>query len=240
VNRGMQKGGQAPSQAVDHRMGHVLRTRSELKHRDDLGEGVDGQPEPLHLRLAAQPYVQFIQLHVRELEGAEIVRVKGLSVLASTRQPGGDGRLPGAEDPRGCRRVQPFCKRGEHHGDLVGGRFQTIERRVASSAKCGAARLAAEGLDRLSAPMLAVPDKRMDASVCLAKVLTLRIRTSEPFGVDAFGGSPLAFHLTPGTHRHWRWLSSRRGGGGESTGGAIIRRARLQQTVKHGAFGRAL
>ena len=61
----------------------------------------------------------------------------------------------------------------------------------------------------------------MDLSIADAEVEALRVGTSEPLSVDAFGGSPAAFHLTPGTHRRRRWLSIRRGSGGQTAGRAI-------------------
>jgi hypothetical protein len=41
--------------------------------------------------------------------------VQDLRMFASAEQPGGDSRLPVAEDPFGSRRIQPFSQRGEHH-----------------------------------------------------------------------------------------------------------------------------
>src|SRR5215470_11534147 len=45
--------GQALSESVDEDMRHVLRAGTELKHRKNLGERIDGQPEPKHLCGAA-------------------------------------------------------------------------------------------------------------------------------------------------------------------------------------------
>ena len=70
-------------QRVDELMSHGLSAGAELEHRNDLGEGIDGQPEPEHLFGAAQPGTQFIQLEVGDLQGVEAVLVQGLSVLAS-------------------------------------------------------------------------------------------------------------------------------------------------------------
>ena len=50
-----------------------------------------------------------------------------------------------------------------------------------------AARLTPERLDWLGPAMLTVPDQRMEVSISVAKVLALRVRTSEAFGVYAFG-----------------------------------------------------
>src|SRR5215469_4652528 len=139
---------------------------------------------------------------MREPQMAKEAFMQGVRMLTSTGEPGGDRRLTVAEDPLGSGSVQPFCQRCQHDRDLPRRSFQTVERRVPSSTERGAARLAAKGLDRLSTAMLAVPDKRMEVSVCVAKVQALRVRTGEALGVYAFRGSPPAFHLTPGTH--WR------------------------------------
>jgi hypothetical protein len=82
-------------------MGHCLGARAEFKDRNNLGERIDGQPQPEDLVGAAQSSAEFVQLQVRELEVAERVRVQRLRVLARTRQPGGDRGLTVAEDALG-------------------------------------------------------------------------------------------------------------------------------------------
>ncbi len=116
-------------------MRRVLRAWTELEHRQNLGARVDRHPQPEHVVRAAQPGSQFIQLEVREVQMGEVAHVQGVCVLASTRQPGGDGRLSKAEDPRSRGRVQPFGQRGEHHGDLLRGSFQSIHGRIAPGVK---------------------------------------------------------------------------------------------------------
>jgi hypothetical protein len=49
-------------------MRHILRAGAEMEDGKNLRAGVDGQPQPEHLFVAAQPGAQFIQLEVRELE----------------------------------------------------------------------------------------------------------------------------------------------------------------------------
>src|SRR5215472_12551584 len=89
-------------------MGHVLGARTELEHGKNFRTGVDDQPQPQHLRMAAEPGSQFIQLEIGKLEMTENVVVQGLSMRARASQPGGDRRLSKAEDPRGRGSVQPF------------------------------------------------------------------------------------------------------------------------------------
>jgi hypothetical protein len=162
---GRQKGGQDLSQGVDELMRNVLRARTQMEHRKNLGAGVDGQPEPEHVCGAAQPGVEFIQLQMREVQVAEIVLVQRLSMLPSPREPGRDGRFSKAEDPLGSRRVEPFGQRREHHGDVMRGGFQTIQRSIASSTKRGVAGRASKGLDLLGTTVLAIADKSMDVSI---------------------------------------------------------------------------
>jgi hypothetical protein len=109
VKSGRQKGGQALSERVDEYMRHGLCSGAELKHGQNLGERIDGQPE--HLCGAAQPRAQFVQLQVREVQMAEEALVQGVRVLPSSGQPGGDGTLSKAEDSPSLGRVQPFGQR---------------------------------------------------------------------------------------------------------------------------------
>ena len=89
----------------------MLRAGSELKHRKNLRQRINGQPEPLHLSMAAQPGSQFVQLQVREPQMAEEALVQGVCVLASACEPPGNRGLSKVEDPRGRRRIQPFSQR---------------------------------------------------------------------------------------------------------------------------------
>ena len=41
-------------------MSHVLGAGTELKYRQNLGERIDGQPQPVHLRGTAQPGAQLV------------------------------------------------------------------------------------------------------------------------------------------------------------------------------------
>ena len=164
-------------------------------------QGIDGQPQPEHLCSAAQPGAQFVQLEVGDVEVAEAALMEDLSMLSCTSEPGGDGRLTIAEDPLGGGSVQPFGQRGEHHGDLMGRGFQTVQGGVAPGSESGAAGLTAKRLDALGMAMLAIADQRVDVSISDAEVRALRIGTGVARGVYAFGCSPPAFHLAPGTHR---------------------------------------
>ncbi len=164
-----------------------------------------------------------------------LVQIPGM--LASTGQPGGDGDLSKAEDTLSSRRIQSFGQRRQHHCDLVRGGFQTKEGRVEPGSELSVAGLTAKGLDPLGTSMLAIPDQSTNVCVCDFKVGTLSVRTGEALGVHPLRCSPAAFHLSPGMHRQRRRLFTRRGRGSETTGGAIVWGARLQETLERSALG---
>jgi hypothetical protein len=68
-------GSQDLSESVDELMGHGLCSGTELKHGQNFGARIDGQPQLKHLGGAAQPGSQFAQLQMWELEVAERVHV---------------------------------------------------------------------------------------------------------------------------------------------------------------------
>jgi len=47
--------GQDPSQGVDYHVRCMLYARAEVKHRKNLGAGIDCQPQPKNLCGVAQP-----------------------------------------------------------------------------------------------------------------------------------------------------------------------------------------
>jgi len=137
-------------------MGHVLRAGAELKHRKNLGEGIDRQPQPEHLCSAAQPRAEFVQLQVGDLQVAETALMEDLSVYSCTSEPGGDGRLTVAEDPLGGGGVQSFGQRGEHHGDVMGRGFQMVQGGVTPGSESRVTGRTSKRLDALSLAMLAI------------------------------------------------------------------------------------
>src|SRR5258708_14209389 len=151
-------------------MSHVLCAGTELEHRQNLSERIDGQPEPEHLRGTAQPGAQRVQLEVRELEMEEEALVQGVRVPTCTSEPPRNSGLSKAEDPLGGGRIEPFGQSREHHGDLVRGGFQAIQGGVASGTACAVARLATKRLGPVSPPTLAAPHKRQEMNVREAKV----------------------------------------------------------------------
>ena len=170
---------------MDHPMSHVLCAGTELKHRQNLSERIDGQPEPEHLRGTAQPGAQLVQLEVREMEMEEEALVQGVRVPTCTSEPPRNSGLSKAEDPLGGGRIEPFGQSREHHGDLVRGGFQAIQGRVASGTEGAVAGRTSEGLDALSRAMLAISDERMDLRISIAEVRALRVGTGEALGVDS-------------------------------------------------------
>jgi len=63
------------------------------------------------------------------------------------------------------------------------------------------------------------------------------VHPSVKLPVDSLGCSPAAFDLAPGAYWCWRWPYSRRGSGGETTGGAIVWGSWLEVSLERGALG---
>ena len=136
-----------------------------------------------------------------------------------------------AEDPFSGRRIQPFGQRSEHHGDLMGRGFQTVQGRMPSSTERGAAGLTAKGLDPFGMAMLAIANESMNVSIGDAEVWALLVGTSEPLGVYAFGGSSAAFDLAPRAHRRRCRSHNGQVGAGEATGGTVKWGAWLEEKL---------
>jgi len=117
----------------------------------------------------------------------------------------------------------------QHDCDLLGGGFQTVQGGVTPGCERGVAGRASKCLDPLGLAMLAISDEGMDVRISDPGVGALLVGTSEALGGYSLGGSPTAFHLTPGAY--WRRGRSH-AWQGETTDGAIKRCAGLEQTVQ--------
>ncbi len=119
--------------------------------------------------------------------------MEDLSVPACASEPGGDGGLLITEDPFGSGSVQSFGEGSQHHGDLLGRGFQTIQGGVASGSECGVAGRASKGLDPLGLAMLAIADQGVDMSICDPGIRALLVGTGEALGVYPDGVLPGGF-----------------------------------------------
>ena len=166
-------------------MGHVLRAGTQLEHGQKRGCGDQLPATGRRTCVAQRSRVRSSsKQQMRQVQMAEAAFVPGPCMFPCTSQPRGDGRLSKALRParrQTGRALRPA--RDPPHGALLRGGFQPVPRGVASGTERAVARRASKGLDRLRTPMLAVPDQRMQVSVSLAKVLALRVGTSEPCGV---------------------------------------------------------
>ena len=65
-------------------MGSILGPRSQVQHRDDLGERIDYHPQPEDMCAAAQPTPQFIELKMREGEIVQEAVVECYAMFSGT------------------------------------------------------------------------------------------------------------------------------------------------------------
>src|SRR5260370_252077 len=105
-----------------------------------------------------------------------------------------------AEDPPSFGRIQPFSEGSQHHGDLLGGGFQTVQRGMPPGSERGTEGLAAHCLDELGLAMLAIARESMDVGVCDAEVRALVVRPGEALCVPPLRCPSAAFDLEPAPH----------------------------------------
>jgi hypothetical protein len=172
-----------------------------MQHRDQLAQGIDRQPQPQCVGAVRQARSELVELDVRQVELPQDAVVKRRAVFTRPRQPAGNRRVRVAEDPRRGRDRQPLCQCCQDFATALGGGFQTVEWRIATRAKGGPTRLAAQGLDALAREVRAISDQGVDLRVGQAIVLTGAIGAGKPLCGDALGCAAAAFALTPGRHR---------------------------------------
>ncbi len=125
---GQAAGGEPLPQIMHHAVCRVLGPWPQVEHRDEFAERIDGHPEPEHMRPAAQPRAQFVELDVGQVEIVKDAVVERGTVLAGARHPGGDGGVPMAKHAPGGGKREPFRQRGEHHCNPLRCGFEAIER----------------------------------------------------------------------------------------------------------------
>ena len=174
-----------------------------------MARRIDGHPEPEDLRLAAQARSQLIQLHMRKHEIAEGALMQGLGMRSCPQQPARDRRMPDPKDSLRCRQIQPFRQGTQHQCYPMRRRFQPIQRRVQTCAEGRPTRLTAPPLDPLSLAPHTIANQRVDVRIADPIVGASSVGTGKPLGLHAFGRSPSAFDLPPGSHRSRRWFPRR-------------------------------
>jgi hypothetical protein len=140
-----------------------------MQHHHDLGELLEGQPEPHRVGPSAEPTPQFVQLDVREVQPLSDALVQRRAVRARVHHPSRDRGMAMAEHAHGRGHAQPFGQRRQYFGNAVGGGFEPIERGHPEGTRGACAIVpqgrAAQGLSALVSPMSAITEAGMDARI---------------------------------------------------------------------------
>ena len=179
-------------------MGVLLLASTQMKRGDDLGDGIDGQPEPLD---ASPDFgVQLIQLDEGQDQALEGAVVQENAVGAHALEPARDSRvgMTCVADHDGD--VDAFGHEPEDHLDAVGSCLEIVEWGVASAGEIGSTPLTAKLLDVVSDASYAVADKGMDPLISDAEVVTLGIEAGETGGADLLLATSNVLALGIGVH----------------------------------------
>jgi hypothetical protein len=71
-----------------------------MQRGDYFGQRIDSEPQPQRACPAPQSRADLVELDVREVEVPKPTILEQQAVLASSRQPGGDGGVAMPEHPR--------------------------------------------------------------------------------------------------------------------------------------------
>jgi len=131
--------------------------------------------------------------------------VQALRMRSCPHEPGRDGGMLDTKDALGRRQIQPFGQSTQHQRDVMGRRFQAIQRRVDASTEGRPTGLAEKRLDALGSPMAAVSHQSMDLRIGDPVVLTRPVWASKAPSHHAFGRSAPTLDLPP-----WSDISRRK------------------------------
>jgi len=116
---------------MDEVMGQVLGARTEREGRDELGLGIEGDPQPQVVSGLSGSGEEFVELEVSEVQAVTEVSVQALGVKPSAREPQALSRLANAEDALQGIGGDAFGEQAEDEADDVRGRTEAIEGGVA-------------------------------------------------------------------------------------------------------------
>jgi|GEM_PF-1622319 len=190
---GNMTGREAVAEAVDE--GHGVRgfAGGEQIIEDELGRGVDGEPEPANARGGTEIGADFVELQDFRGEVAEQGIVKMVSVCAETVEPAGNSILVNAQHASdvGAGHAEREAQKGGL--DEEEGFVQAKAGSVAAAGKDVLAGLAAEATDIAVLTVPTVGDEGVNGGIGAAKIRAVGMEAGVTVGSNAFGAPAFGF-----------------------------------------------
>ncbi len=184
--------------------GILVLAIAKVKGGQDLGEWVDGEPQP-HATDLADSAVEFIHLDEGQEQVMEEALMKARAVIASTFQPAGDGGMGVAGAAHEEGNITTFSQEHQDQDDPLFSDLEAVEGRISTGGKGLPARLASPILNVFEQTSFSIPDKGMELTVGHAEVITAWIGTGVAIGGELLGTSARAFELGVGGRIYFSW-----------------------------------
>jgi hypothetical protein len=210
---------------MDQSVGEVLGAWAELEGGDELGLGIEGDPDPEIVGLIAESGVEFIELEMANVQVAEEVRMNLVGVRAGAGEPEAQGGVGMAKETLDIGYGEAQIDGQEDAPDVPGGSVEAVESGAPAAGEAGPASLAFEVLDTISNT---IPDEGMESGVGVAPIVAEEVGAGTASGADAHVFASSAFALGPGFHPGLVSVAPERLGMGVATNGAVEGGAGLQ------------
>ena len=185
---------------MDEVMGQVLGARTECEGRDELGLGIEGDPQPQVVSGLSGSGEEFVELGVSEVQAVTEVSVQALGVKPSAREPQALSRLANAEDALQGIGGDAFGEQREDEADNLGRGTEAIEGGVTAGREFAVASLTAQ-IGNMVVAVGPVAHQGMHLRIGNQTVGALGIAAGVAFGVDRLLAAAGTFDGGPGWRR---------------------------------------
>ncbi len=151
--------------------GILVLAKAEMKRGQDLGNRVNGEPQP-HAADLADSAEEFIHLDEGQEQVMEEALMQARAVIAGTFQPAGDSSLSMAGAAHEDGNITTFSQEHQDQDDPLFSNLEAVERRISAGGKGLPARLTFPILNGIEQPSFAIPDKGMELVIGYVEVIT--------------------------------------------------------------------
>ncbi len=162
---------QTKFQVMGQGHGILVLAKAEMKRGQDLGERVDGEPQP-HAADLADSAEELIHLDEGQEQVMEEALMQVRAVVTSSFQPAGDGGLSMTGAAHEDRNITPLSQEHQDQDDALFRDLEAVERRISTGGKGLPARLTFPILNVIEQTAFAISNKGMELVISYAEVIT--------------------------------------------------------------------
>ena len=187
--------------------GIIILALAEVKRRQDLGDWIDGQPQP-HFAGTAYSAIQLIHLDEGQKQVVKKTVVEQRTVLAHTFQPTGNGGFTMTRTAHQDRDITPFSQEHQDQNDMAILGLKSIKGSMQTTGEALVTPLTFPILDVFVDTAFSITDNGVQQVINDAEVITQGIGTSVTLGGEMFGATASTFTLGVGNDIRFRLQDS--------------------------------